>query len=50
MLRPRELRVTLKTFLLAVTAAAALFGAAILAVPSTSERPDSGQHVIVRSE
>ena len=30
---------TLKTFLLAVTAAAAIFGAAIVGVPSTSDKP-----------
>jgi hypothetical protein len=42
----REMRVTLKTFLLALTAAAAIFGAAAVGVPSTSER---APFLIVRS-
>jgi hypothetical protein len=42
----REMRVTLKTFLLALTAAAAIFGAAIVGVPSTSEK---APFLIVRS-
>ena len=40
---------TLKTFLLAVTAAAAIFGAAVVGVPSTSDR-DKSEQVIVRSD
>ena len=35
---PRRLAVNLKTALLAVTAVAALLGAAIIGVPSTSEK------------
>ncbi len=41
---------TLKTFLLAVTAAAAIFGAAVVGVPSTADKPDRGEQIIVRAD
>ena len=41
---------TLKTFLLAVTAAAAIFGAAVVGVPSTPDKPGGVPQVIVRSD
>ena len=41
---------TLKTFLLAVTAAAAILGAAVVGVPSTSDKPGEAPRVIVRAD
>jgi hypothetical protein len=46
----QETLMTLKTFLLAVTAAVAIFGAAIVSVPSTSDRLDRAEQVVVRSD
>jgi hypothetical protein len=46
----QETLVTLKTFLLAVTAAVAIFGAAVVGVPSTSDKPDKSEQIIVRSD
>lgn len=43
----RETIVTLKTVLLAVTAAAALLGAAIIAVPSTGGRDGTAPTVMI---
>jgi hypothetical protein len=41
--------VNLKMFLLAVTAAAAIFGAAVVGVPSTADRPDEATRIVVRT-
>ena len=41
---------TLKSFLLAVTAAAAIFGAAVVGVPSTADKPDRAEQIIVRAD
>ena len=38
----------LKTFLLAIAATAALLGAAVVGVPSTSDNPDDGSSSIIR--
>jgi hypothetical protein len=42
--------VTLKTFLLGLTAAAAILSAAIVGVPSTSDKAAKSEQVIVRSD
>jgi hypothetical protein len=42
--------VNLKTALLAVTAAAALLGAAFIGVPSTSDKVSDTPHLIVPAE
>jgi len=40
--------VTLKTFLLAIAATAAILVAAVVGVPSTFDEPDSGSSSIIR--
>ena len=46
----QETLVNLKTFLLAVTAAVAIFGAAVVGVPSTSDKPEKSDRIIIRSD
>ena len=46
----QETLVTLKTFLLAVTAVVAIFGAAVVGVPSTSDKPEKSERIIIRSD
>ena len=41
---------TLKTFLLAITATAAILGAAVVGVPSTFDEPDNASASIIRSD
>ena len=47
---PRRLAVNLKTALLAVTAVAALLGAAIIGVPSTSEKAGNTPYLSTPAE
>jgi hypothetical protein len=46
----QEALVNLKTFLLAVTAAVAIFGAAVVGVPTTSDKPERSERIIIRSD